>query len=424
MKTCTFQLGSGRFIFAAPFYRFSRSRLAMEQNISVMVTVRRGAEPRARTAARPLDLSRSSSAAFRSRRACVTRGGAWRAGSSVRWCLGRASSPVQRRAIRPGNEYSTAWLVPRRYDGDAAASRRGARGVRTPGLRDERARAPVGGGDPRPHWPRGFQDAFGSCSRHDRPQDVWGAIRGVRADAFVWLGDVIYADGKLENGTRARTSGTTRTPPPSPPRTPTQTTPPYARRPACWEPGTTMISATTTLVASGRRRSSRSASSWISSASPIRPRDTTARACTSPTPSAASARNGDRSARLVLLDCRYHMSREDGVLLGEDQWRWFERIMTGETVEDNTDVDPVDVTIIGSSIQVHADTQRMLEGIAHGVESWGQFPEGEEATDGSGGAIPKALGVPLRGRAPRRGGHLPRSDANSRTSSWSSPAAE
>ena len=29
----------------------------MEQNISVMVTVRQGAEPRARTAARPLDLS-------------------------------------------------------------------------------------------------------------------------------------------------------------------------------------------------------------------------------------------------------------------------------------------------------------------------------------------------------------------------------
>ena len=74
---------------------------------------------------------------------------------------------------------------------------------------------------------------------------------------------------------------------------------------------------------------------------------------------------GDRSARLVLLDCRYHMSHEDGVLLGEDQWRWFERIMTGETVEDNSapDVDPVDVTIIGSSIEEpHAwDTQRMLE---------------------------------------------------------------
>ena len=115
---------------------------------------------------------------------------------------------------------------------------------------------------------------------------------------------------------------------------------------------------------------------------------------------------GDRSARLVLLDCRYHMSHEDGVLLGEDQWRWFERIMTGETVEDNTDVDPVDVTIIGSSIQVHADTQRMLEGIAHGVESWGQFPrEKKRLMDLVGD--PEGARCSSPGRAPRRGGHLP-----------------
>ena len=62
-----------------------------------------GAKPRARTAARPPDrVSGLSSAAFRSRTACVTRGGAWRAGSSVRWCLGRASARVQRCAIRRG----------------------------------------------------------------------------------------------------------------------------------------------------------------------------------------------------------------------------------------------------------------------------------------------------------------------------------
>ena len=44
--------------------------------------------------------------------------------------------------------------------------------------------------------------AFGSCSRHDVKQSVWGAVRAVAPDAFVWLGDVIYADGKV-NGTRA-----------------------------------------------------------------------------------------------------------------------------------------------------------------------------------------------------------------------------
>ena len=41
---------------------------------------------------------------------------------------------------------------------------------------------------------------------------------------------------------------------------------------------------------------------------------------------------------------------------------------------ENRDNDPVDLTILGSSIQVHADAQRLLEGIIDGVESWGQFP--------------------------------------------------
>ena len=47
-----------------------------------------------------------------------------------------------------------------------------------------------------------FRLAMGSCSRHDRPQSLWGAIRGMRADAFLWMGDVIYADTKAPNKTR------------------------------------------------------------------------------------------------------------------------------------------------------------------------------------------------------------------------------
>ena len=47
-----------------------------------------------------------------------------------------------------------------------------------------------------------FRLALGSCSRHDRPQSLWGAVRGTRPDAFLWLGDAIYADTKVENKTR------------------------------------------------------------------------------------------------------------------------------------------------------------------------------------------------------------------------------
>ena len=218
-----------------------------------------------------------------------------------------------------------------------------------------------------------FRIAFGSCSRHDRPQDVWGAIRGVRADAFVWLGDVIYADGKLENGTRAYFGNDAHAAA-------------FATQNA--NPDYAALREETRVLGTwddhdfgynnaGREWEEKEFAQRVfldflgePHSSPRRHREGVYESYTF----RGLGARGDRSARLVLLDCRYHMSHEDGVLLGEDQWRWFERIMTGETVEDNTDVDPVDVTIIGSSIQVHADTQRMLEGIAHGVESWCQFP--------------------------------------------------
>ena len=41
--------------------------------------------------------------------------------------------------------------------------------------------------------------AFGSCNRHDRAQDLWPAVRSLSPDAWVWLGDAIYADGKVDN---------------------------------------------------------------------------------------------------------------------------------------------------------------------------------------------------------------------------------
>lgn len=35
---------------------------------------------------------------------------------------------------------------------------------------------------------------FASCSRHTEPQRLWGAIRRASPDLFVWLGDAVYAD--------------------------------------------------------------------------------------------------------------------------------------------------------------------------------------------------------------------------------------
>ena len=145
----------------------------------------------------------------------------------------------------------------------------------------------------------------------------------------------------------------------------------------------------------------------------------------------------DKSVRVLLLDTRYFRAPggSDGDMLGAVQWQWLEGIMLSKKNEDaadpNLDTDPVarpslgisfsrhffkpsvplatsktlheplevsiplahlkdsqvelerngdvrpcawDLTIMGSSIQVHADAQRLLEGVFAGVESWGQFP--------------------------------------------------
>ncbi|KAB2880689.1 alkaline phosphatase family protein [bacterium] len=41
-----------------------------------------------------------------------------------------------------------------------------------------------------------FRVAFGSCSKHNRPQPLWKYILQGNPDVWVWLGDVIYADTK------------------------------------------------------------------------------------------------------------------------------------------------------------------------------------------------------------------------------------
>lgn len=36
--------------------------------------------------------------------------------------------------------------------------------------------------------------AFGSCNQQDDEQSIWNLIKGHEADAWIWLGDIIYAD--------------------------------------------------------------------------------------------------------------------------------------------------------------------------------------------------------------------------------------
>ena len=238
--------------------------------------------------------------------------------------------------------------------------------------------------------------AFGSCSRHDKPQSVWGAVRAVAPDAFVWLGDVIYADGKV-NGTRAYVGN--------------------ERHRAAFEtqlehPEYAALARETKIVGTWDDHDfgfNNAGAEWEQK--PFAQRvflDFLGEPADSPRRERAGVyahhtfrnlgRRENRSARLILLDTRYHQRPEKGELLGEDQWRWLERALLpvrGNAGDVSPDDDPsyrdaasyrepaieseaddgdVDVVVVGSSIQVHAETQKLVDGLFQGVESWNEFP--------------------------------------------------
>ena len=235
-----------------------------------------------------------------------------------------------------------------------------------------------------------FRLAFGSCSRHDHPQTVWGAVRGLRPDAFVWLGDVIYADGKLKDGTRTYYGNDAHR------RM-------YAAQSA--HPEYAALARETRVLGTWDDHDfgfNNAGSEWGEKifaqrafldflgepeASPRRRRPGVYESYTF----RGLGRDASRSVRLVLLDTRYF--KTDETVLGEEQWRWLERVLLGGEGEGSSsgapsganrgddesfvppdDVAPVDLTIVGSSIQVHPDTQTLLEGLARGIESWNAYP--------------------------------------------------
>jgi len=236
--------------------------------------------------------------------------------------------------------------------------------------------------------------AFGSCSRHDQVQTVWGAVRGLAPDAFVWLGDVIYADKKVNRtrvyvGNEAHASAFA-----------TQLT----------HDGYQKLIQETKILGTWDDHDfgfNNAGAEWVEKPfakqvfldflsvpkdSPRRHRQGVYAHHTF----RGLGKQGDRSARLILLDARFHQRLEKGELLGADQWRWLEKALgvgagdfdTGnEPLNEQTeplnepfiaseqDTQPVDVTIIGSSIQVHAETQKVVDGLLSGVESWNEFPD-------------------------------------------------
>src|SRR5262245_16092637 len=61
-------------------------------------------------------------------------------------------------------------------------------------LYSTRSEAPTGRqADPLPKKPGVFRIAFGSCNKQWKPNYMWKAILNCKPDAWIWLGDAIYA---------------------------------------------------------------------------------------------------------------------------------------------------------------------------------------------------------------------------------------
>lgn len=199
---------------------------------------------------------------------------------------------------------------------------------------------------------------FGSCARQERPQPIWDTIHAARCDAFVLLGDNIYADTSDPAVFREK----------------------YALLAAM--PGFAKLRETTPLFAT-----------WddhdygINDGGADFPAAAVAQQefCDFFRVPATSPLRGSRGVydcvtlgpagkrvQLILLDTRAFRSplKKDpanpkinlpntdpgATVLGEDQWAWFERRLR----------EPAEIRVVVSSVQLVATE--------HGSEKWGNFP--------------------------------------------------
>jgi len=189
--------------------------------------------------------------------------------------------------------------------------------------------------------------AFGSCSRADRPQPFWDAVRALRPEVWCWAGDNIYADTTDMERMRAL----------------------YAEQKAV--PGyAALVSEATTVVVgtwddhdfgkndAGREYPMRRESQGALLDFLGEPADSPRRAQEG-VYGARTFGEAPRQVKVILLDTRYHRDPigSNGTILGEPQWAWLERELTGSKAA---------LHLVVSSIQVLAEEHRF--------EKWSNFP--------------------------------------------------
>ncbi len=187
--------------------------------------------------------------------------------------------------------------------------------------------------------------AFGSCLSQLDPQPIWSAVRASAPDAFVFLGDNIYADTNDMEKMRSD----------------------YALLDSI--PGFARLRAETRVLGTWDdhdfgRNDAGAEYPWKAESQRLmldffrEPQGSTRRAREGVYESYFFGEGSER-VQLILLDLRYHRSRPEagGTLLGEQQWEWLEARLR----------EPAALRILGSSVQ--------LVSSEHEWEKWAKFPD-------------------------------------------------
>jgi alkaline phosphatase D len=193
--------------------------------------------------------------------------------------------------------------------------------------------------------PRGFALAFGSCNKPSLPQPLWSWVRAQAPDAWMWLGDIVYAD--TQNIRRTRNL--------------------YRRQ--AERPEYAALVAQTRILGVwddhdyGKNDAGSEYPKRVESQAALldflgEPPDSPRRQRRG-TYESYEFGSGDERVKVIMLDGRFHRERpgQDADTLGDEQWAWFEKELEGP---------PAALTVIASSYQVLSEE--------HYHEKWGNFP--------------------------------------------------
>jgi alkaline phosphatase D len=190
-----------------------------------------------------------------------------------------------------------------------------------------------------------FVLAFGSCNKPDLPQPMWSWVRAQKPDAWMWLGDIVYADTENIDRTRALYRAQ-------------RERPEYAA----------LVEQTRVIGIwddhdfgkndAGKEYSQRAESQAAlldflgePAGSPRRKRRGTYESY--------EMGSGERRVKVILLDARYHREKpgSGADTLGREQWDWLERELQRSTAA---------LTVVASGYQILPEE--------HHNEKWANFP--------------------------------------------------